>query len=144
MLVEIPLINGVAYGWASIRFSILGAPAIGVTSIAYGDKEVKTNEYGAGRMPIARGYGNVEVNPVQIGMYKELLEALQKVAPGGRITDIPPFDVTVCYRNKANRFTKDVLPYFEFTENKVEANQGDTKLVTTIECICAPISWGVN
>ena len=52
-----PLINGVAYSWASINFTLFGVPVAGIVSIEYNRKQAKTNNYGAGTEPVSRGYG---------------------------------------------------------------------------------------
>lgn len=140
MTPEFPLINGIAYSWASIRLEILGAPLVGVTSIAYGEKDSKENNYGIGRFVVSRGYGNVEPN-ASISLYKDSLEALQKIAPNGRIQDIPAFDVTVAYINRGGKFMKEIIRNFEFTENQVSSSQGENKIVVSIECICSHINW---
>ncbi len=138
---EFPLINGVMYSWASIKLGLLGAPVVGYTAISYGETDDKENLYGQGRFTIGRGYGNVEPN-ASLSLYKDTLTALQKIAPNGRIQDIPPSDVTVFYVNRGGKFVKDVLKNFEFTENKVEASQGDKGLVTSIGCIISHVEWG--
>lgn len=138
---DFPLINGEAYSWASIKAEVLGSLVFGITAINYGEKENKENKYGIGRVPIARGYGNVETN-ASISLYKDTLEALQKIAPNGKIHDIPPFDLTVAYINKNGKYTKDVPKNWEFTENKVESNQGDTGIIVSIECIISDVDWG--
>jgi hypothetical protein len=137
---EFPLINGTAYSWASIRIEVLGSAVRGFTAISYGESDKKENNYGAGRFPVSRGYGNVEPN-ASVSMYKDTVEAIQKIAPNGRIQDIPPFDITVAYKTRAGKFMKEVIRNFEFLENKVETNQGDNKIVVTLPGICSHIDW---
>jgi hypothetical protein len=137
---EFPLINGVMYSWSSIKLEMLGAPVIGYTAINYGETDGKSNKYGQGRFPIGRTYGNVEPN-ASITMYKDALESLQKIAPNGRIQDIAPFDVTVAYVNRGGKFIKETLKNFEFTENKVEVNQGDDGIAVSIQCIISHVEW---
>lgn len=137
---EFPLINGQNYSWASIKAEVLGTLVVGVTEINYGETDQKSNNYGIGRFPISRGYGNVEPT-ASIAFYKDTLVALEKVAPLKRIQDIPPFDVTVAYLTRTGKFTKDILRNFEFTENKVETSQNDGRIVVTIQCIISHVSW---
>lgn len=136
-----PLINGVGYSWSSIKTEIFGSPLVGFTAINYSEKDGKENNYGVGRFPIERGAGNVEPAS-SISLYKSTLQSLQKIAPNGRIQDIPPFDITVAYITKDGKFTKDIIKNAEFTENKVETQQGDTKIVSSIELIISHIKWG--
>lgn len=137
---EFPLINGVGYSWASVKLELLGVPVIGATAINYAETDQKENNYGVGRFPVERGHGNVEPS-ASISLYKSSIEALQKMAPNGRIQDIPPFDVTVAYLTRDGKFTKDVLKNFEFTENKVDVTQGDKKIVSDIQCIISHVDW---
>lgn len=137
---ELPLINGINYSWASVIVAPYGVPLVGITAINYGEKEAKENNYGGSRFAISRGYGNVETT-CSITLYKDTLEALQKAAPFGRITDIPMSDVPVAFINRGGKFIKEVLKNFEFTENKVETQQGDTKILVTIECIISHVEW---
>lgn len=137
---EFPLINGESYSWSSIKAEVLGALLVGISAISFGEKDNKQNQYGIGRFPIARSYGNVEPN-CSITMYKDTVLALQRVAPNGRISDIPPFDVTVAYVKRSGEFVKEVIRNFEFTENKVESSQGDNSIMVQIECICSHIDW---
>lgn len=139
-LPEVPLINGIAYSWSSIRLSILGAPLTGITAINYSETEAKEDLYGVGRYAVARGYGNVSA-ACSISMYKDTLEALQRVAPNGRIQDIPPFDIPVIYINKAGKYCKDVIRNVEFNENKVATKQGENGIVADISCICSHIDF---
>lgn len=139
--IEFPLINGVMYSWASIKIGMLGAPVIGYTAIEYGETDDKENLYGQGRFPIGRSYGNVEPN-ASITLYKDTIQAFQKIAPFGRIADIPPFDVSVFYVNKAGKFVRDVLKNFEFTENKVSSSQGDKGISMQIGAIISHVEWG--
>lgn len=138
---EFPLINGVNYSWASARMIYDGVPFVGITAINYEETDTKENNFGAGRFPTSRGYGSVAAT-CSISLYKDTLAALQKVAPGGRIQDLPPIDVPVAYVTKSGKFTTDVLKNFEFKQNKVATSQGDTKIVTDIECIISHVEWG--
>lgn len=135
-----PLINGQAYSWASIRFELLGVPVVGIVGIGYGETERKENLYGVGRFATHRGYGEVEPN-ARISMYKDTLESMAKISPTGRIQDIPPFDITVAYITRTGKITKDIIKNFEFTEKRVETQQGDMRVIVDSECICSHIEW---
>lgn len=137
---EFPLINGTAYSWANIRVEILGVPVTGIKAIEYGEKENKQNNYGAGRYPVSRGYGNVEPS-ASITLHKDTVNALQAVAPNNRIQDIPKFDVTVAYVADG-KYTMDVIRNMEFTDDITNVNQGDMEIVQKIECICSHIDRG--
>lgn len=138
---DFPLINGVNYSWSSVKLIYDGVPIVGITAINYGETDNKEDNYGTGRRPVSRGYGNITTN-CSVSLYKDSLIALQKIAPNGRIQDLPPIDVPVAFINRDGKFTKDVLRNFEFKENKVSTSQGDTKIVADIECIISHVDWG--
>ncbi|MDL2315036.1 hypothetical protein LJC16_02120 [Bacteroidales bacterium OttesenSCG-928-C19] len=139
-LPEIPLINGVMHSWASIRIPILGVAVTGITGINYGEQDGKENQFGIGRFTIGRGYGNVTTN-CDISLYRDVIDALERIAPNGRIQDIPPFDIPVSFITAGGKYKKHVLKNFEFTENKVEGQQGATGLISTIACIISHVDW---
>ncbi len=94
-----PLVNGQEYSWVNITVNILGRPVTGITKIAYGDKQEKVNNMGAGKLPVSRSRGSRVADGVSVEMFMSELEAIQAVAPNGQIDDIPPFDIVVVLCN---------------------------------------------
>ncbi len=135
-----PLINGKAYEWADIVVNIMGVPMTGITSIEYSEKQTMENVYAAGRFPNARTYGKVEPT-AKITFLMSDIEAVQAVAPLGRIQDIPEFDIPVVFLDTNNLTVKHKLRNVRFTENKRTSSTGDGALLVEIELIISHIEW---
>lgn len=135
------LLNGVNYAWANITIPMFGLPLIGVTKINYKQSQVKDNNYGMGREPVSRGYGNIEYEG-EIEMYYDEVVRLNQaaIAAGGKsILDIPWFDLPIVFGGVGVAVNTTILQATEFKENPLQANQGDTKLLVTIPLIIGGI-----
>ncbi|NBR15169.1 MAG: hypothetical protein EBU01_11430 [Crocinitomicaceae bacterium] len=141
-MATIPFINGKQHAWASVSVNILGRTLTGITSISFGHKKNKENLYGAGDEPIARGDGNKEYEPVKFSVYQFEAEGIEKVAPLGDITSIPPFEIVVQFKETLNSPKKTyVIQNNEFTMDMRDLKQGDTKSIVNLETICAGIIY---
>lgn len=136
----IPLINGVTYSWGDIVALIAGVPITGITAIDYGDSQEVVNHYGAGRHPISRSKGRI-TPAAKITLYQEEVVAIQKQAPLGRLQDIAPFDITVCYLPENGQITQDVIRNCQFKENKRAWKEGDTKQEVELELLPSHIEF---
>ncbi len=136
----VPLINGKSYEWADILVNVLGVPVIGITNIEYEEKQGMENIYGAGRLPVSRGYGKIEPT-AKMTILMEELENIQTVAPFGRIQDIPEFDIVVMYLDVANITRKHVLKNVRFMNNKRTASSGDTSIPVELELIISHVQY---
>lgn len=139
---NIPLINGIRHSWGSVRVNLLGRTVTGITAIKYDDKVEKVNNYGAGNMPVSRGYGKYEAS-ASITLHSYEIDAIQRVlGPGKRIQDIPPFDIVVSYlADNTDQVVTHVLRNCEFTSNKREVKSGDTVIEAEFELILSHIEW---
>lgn len=139
---NIPLINGIRHSWASIRVNLLGRTVTGITAIKYDDKVEKVNNYGAGNMPVSRGYGKYEAS-ASITLHHYEIDAIQRaLGIGKRIQDIPPFEITVSYlADNTDQIVTHVLRNCEFTSNKREVKTGDTVIEVELELILSHIEW---
>lgn len=135
-----PLINGREHDWSSIQLLVGGVPIYGVTRINYDDNTVKENRYGAGSMPVSRGYGNYTAK-CGFTLYASETRAIQQSAPNNKLQDIGPFDVVIQYLVGTSIIT-DVVRNCEFTGNSRSLNQGDTAIEVEHEIICSHIDWG--
>lgn len=141
MAEKTPLINGVRHSWASIRCQILGRTVTGITKITYEDTEEKSNNYGAGKMPVSRGVGNYEAT-ASVTLHAYEVAAIQRsLGVGKRLQDIAPFDITVSYLNDSDTVENHVLRNVEFTNNKRDISQGDTVIEVELELILSHIEW---
>lgn len=136
----VPLINGKSYEWADIAVNVLGADIIGITNIEYEEKQAMENIYGAGRLPVSRGYGKIEPT-AKMTILMEELENIQSVAPNGRIMDIPEFDIVVAYLDAANVTRRHVLKNVRFMNNKRASSSGDTSIPVELELIISNIQF---
>jgi hypothetical protein len=137
----IPLINGRAYDWASLRAQLLGQTVAGITAVSYEDTQEKVNNYGAGINPTSRGLGKIEPKASITLEMKELERIQAALPPGGRIQDIAPFPISISYVNTSNQLVNHTLHNCEFTNNKREIKTGDTNIEVELELIISHISW---
>lgn len=135
-----PLINGKAYEWADIRLILFGIPVAGITAISYSDKQEMENNYGAGSLPVSRGYGNVMCE-ASITLESNEVEAITAQAPNGRLQEISEFDVVVSYLPVGGLPVTHTLKMCRFMENVRDAKQGDKKIEVTIPLIVGSIKW---
>lgn len=136
-----PLVNGQAYSWAQIACNILGTDVAGITAISYSETQDKQDNYGAGTRPVSRGYGNV-VATASITLEMAEVQALQNIAPGRNIMEIPAFDIIVSYIPKGGTGTvTHKLRNCEFKTNVREVNQNDMTIPCVLELIISHIDW---
>lgn len=133
-----PLINGVAYSWASINFVLFGVPVAGIVAIDHNKKQEKTNNYGAGIEPVSRGYGR-KTYEGSIEIYLDEWKKVISAAPSRDPLAIPWFDIQITYGNSIADATTDILRAVEFMEDPFSAKEGDTKLTVKIPLIIGGI-----
>ncbi|MDP1812337.1 MAG: hypothetical protein Q8K66_13125 [Sediminibacterium sp.] len=138
-LTDVPLINGKAYSWSSIKFILAGVTVVGITAINYSDDVEKENGYGQGQMPIDRGEGNYKAES-GITLKANEVEALTEKAPNGRIQDFGVFDIIVFYLVGTKKVTHKIRNA-EFTGNKRDIKQGDKIIEVQLPLIISHIDW---
>lgn len=129
-------------GWSYIRVDMMGLTVEDIVAIDYKDGQKKENFYSAGNKPTGRGRGNYEAS-ASITLTKEGVEKLQRSLPTGkRLTDIAPFDITICYTpDDTSPLTTDVIRNAEFTENPRSLKQGDMSNDVMLPLIVSCIDW---
>jgi hypothetical protein len=132
------MVNGINYSWGNITLVLFGVNVVGITKIAYSEKQEKKNNYGAGYQPIGRGYGNVEPSG-SIEIYTEELKRIIAAAPNRSLLGIPAFDIQVVFGGNGVAADKDILRFCEFTEQGLTAAQNDTKLLVTLPLVIGSI-----
>lgn len=137
---EIPLINGISYGWADIVVTIAGVPMTGISAVSYGDEKEMKNKYGAGRHPVSRAFGRITPEAKITLSFEEVL-ALQKQAPNGRLYDIAPFTITVSYLPESSIIVHDKICNCQFKNNKKDWKEGDTDKDIELDLIVSHIQW---
>lgn len=133
-----PLINGINYSWANVSLVLFGTPVTGIVAIDYNRKQKKDNNYGAGKAPVSRGYGNEEYDG-SIEIYLDTWKAIIAASPNNNPLEITPFDIPVVFSGNGVAVSKDVLRACEFMEDPLSAKQGDTKLTVKIPLIIGGI-----
>lgn len=124
-MIEIePLINGREYGWADIVVNIGGVPITGIRAVKYSQEMEKQDLYGAGRYPVARGYGRVKTQ-ASITLLAGQVMALQNQAPEGQIFRIKPFNIVVSYQPEAGAMVTHILKNCEFLKSEIDFKEGD-------------------
>lgn len=134
---------GTMQGWNSVSANMLGRDVQGFSSIKYTDEVSKENVKGGGMYPIGRAVSNYEPE-ASITLYKEEVDALRlSLAPGKRIQDIAPFDITVEYATKDGLILRDRIRNCEFTNSGVEVSQGDGTIALEYKLIVSHIEYNV-
>lgn len=135
-----PLINGKTYSWGDIAVVIFGKRIVGITAINYDQEQEKENVYGAGNVPVNRGYGNKKYS-ASITLLSDEVTALEQATPNGDLTDIPAFDIVVSYMNDQRGVVTHILKSAEFTKDSRSSKQNDSKIEIELPLIIAPIIW---
>jgi len=138
-----PLVNGRAYDWAQVfvKASQGSMPFFGIKSIKYDDTQEMENNYGAGNMPVSRGYGNYSAT-ASITLTMEEIEKLQQGIPSGRLQDYPEFDVTVSFvHTEQAKIVNHVIRNCKFKNNGRDMNQNDKEFATELELLVSHIDW---
>jgi hypothetical protein len=126
----VPLINGVAHSWNNINLILFGTPVIGITAIEWSSKQDINDNYGAGPIPVSRGYGKKEYTG-SIELYYDTWRDIINNAPNKDPLDIPFFDIPVTFGGTVTPSVV-VLKACNFLEAPVSVNQGDTMIKVKI------------
>ncbi len=141
-----PLINGVQYSWASIKFNMLGRTITGITSVNYAQDREKMDNSGAGDQPDHRTYGPRKAK-ADITLYQYEVDAIIAAAKNQGIPDIldiPPFDLVVVYQATSTSPARtDIVRNCEFTTNGIDVKQGDMKSEQKMPLITSHIDMAV-
>jgi hypothetical protein len=136
----VPLINGKSYEWANIVVNIMGVPIVGITNIEYEEKYEMENIYGAGSEVVSRGYGK-NTPTAKMTILMEELEAIQKVAPLGKLQRIPEFDIVVAYLDTSLAIVTHKIRNVRIMNNSRKSNTGDTSIPVELELLISNIEW---
>jgi len=140
MILGTPLINGVAYAHADIVIEIFGVPQIGVTSIDYGDMQKMTPNFSTGQHMTSVGFG--EVTPdAKITMTLELIQAIQAIAPGGKIQNIPFFNIGLNFLPEGGILVRHSLKKCKFKGRRVASATGNSQIEEVLELFVADIDY---
>jgi hypothetical protein len=135
---------GKIYTGGDIKASFLGTTPDGVDAIMYGVTQAKENVYSMGsRKPVGRIHKE-EVFDSSITVKPFVLDALERSAPGGKITRITAFTIGVSYMDdEQNTIKRDELLYVEFTGVKRESKNDNNELVYELPLVIGDIEVNV-
>lgn len=133
---------GKVAGWNSITVNVLGRDVEGITELEYNDSLEKENIRGAGAFPVGRGEGNYEAKASITLQHEEAVALRASLGVGGRLTDLPPFDINVRYEYQGFVY-KDVIRNCEFTSDGIAPKQGDKSLHNKYDLVVSHIDWNV-
>ena len=132
------------FSCVNITIGLLDNPlVIGVAAISYKRKKTFENKYLTGAEPVAEGEGKAEYE-CSITLDEVEVRKITAAIPAGypkKLSELPPFTVTVSFRRGPRRVTDKVYNW-RFLEDGVEAKEGDTGLLRTIASKCAGIDFG--
>lgn len=135
-----PLINGRSYGWGDIIINVGPLTVTGVTAIKYEEEQEKEDVYGAGRRPVARGYGRIKAS-ASITLSVETVMALTGSSRDGQLNRMAPFPITVLYQPESGPIIRDVLMNCEFKKQSRDWKEGDMKKEVELELLVSHIEW---
>jgi|ADGO01.1.fsa_nt_gi hypothetical protein len=139
-VVGVPLINGVEYTHADIVCNILGIPVVGITAINYSDPQTITLNHGTGTLPVSRGFGPVQPQASITMMMKEV-QRLSNAAPGGRIQNIPDFDIGVNFITEAGDFVRHRLIRVRFTGRNPNSEVNNSMIAEELQLSVVDIDY---
>jgi hypothetical protein len=138
-----PLINGRSFDWSmvAVRLSNGTIPLMGITAITYEDEQEIENNYGAGNMPVSKGYGNYTASCTITVPMEEVIK-IQRATESKRLQDVPSFDLVVSYIHpQLDRQVNDVIRNCDFTKNSRSLNQNDKTFPIELTLHCSHIDW---
>lgn len=133
-------INGKSYAWAEVEVSVMGVILTELSAIEYKDERKTVLNYGAGSEPISYGYGPKTCSG-GITLKMSAVESMQKVAPQGDITLLPPFSIVVSFVGDANKVVTHKILGCLIKGNTRGLKQGDTDVEVKLDLLVGKIVW---
>lgn len=141
-----PLVNGRAYDWAQVlvRMSNGNTPFFSIKKVSYKDNQEIENNYGAGNMPVSRGFGNYSAE-CTITLAMEEVEKIQGSVPSGRLQDVPEFDLIISFVHpETARIVNHTVRNCRFKSNGRDLEQNAKEFPIDLELIPSHIEWNGN
>lgn len=141
MVTGLPLINGVSFTFADLQLMIFGVPIIGLTGISYMDEQVMQANYSAGsKLPTSVGFGNITFD-CSITMTMEAVQAIRKVAPNGRLQNIPFFPVGINFLPDSGLLVRHVLKNCRFKGTSQAPAPDQSQIEVTLPLFVSDIDY---
>ncbi len=135
--------NSEEYGFNDITLVMLGRPVLTVRRVRYKVTQAKDNIYGRGKLPIARGRGQVSFEGDIAILHSDLRALLTSVGGGDNLLSIKPFDIIVNYGPLVGLQSTDILKYCEFTEQEIDVKEGDMFTEVPLPILIGDIQFNV-
>jgi hypothetical protein len=125
------LINGVAYSWSRISFSVYGVAITGIYALTYKVKREKKDIVASGDEPHARHIGAKEYSgSIELDMKEvERIRDAVRAVGGTDLTDAPASPLIVEFMEGLNT-RKHVIKNMEFLEDGYDLKQGENVKVS--------------
>jgi len=136
----VPLINGVEYTHADVVVNLFGIPLVGITSIEYSDNQTIEGNYSTGRLPTSVGFGQI-VFTASLTITSVEFRRLLLITPGGRLQDIPFFDVGINYIPEGGIFVRDRLVRCKFKGANITSATNNTQIEVPLELFVADVRY---
>jgi len=140
MVGGVPLINGVAYAHADITLEIFGVPIIGLTAIEYGDAQDITPNYSTGQLPTSVGFGAIKFS-AKLTLTTEAVQAIQRVAPGGRLQNIQFFNIGVNFLPDSGVLVRHALKACRFMGRQLSSAVNGSQIEESLDIFVADIDY---
>lgn len=142
MIIEqVPIINGVEYTHADILINVAGIQLIGLNAIDYGDTQEITGNHSTGHKYTSVGFGPVETRAT-LTVSMSGVELIQSIAPGGRIQNIPFFNVGINYLPlDTNILVRHKLKNCRFKGRNPNSQVGGSQIEEVLELFVGDIDY---
>lgn len=135
--------NSEEYAFNDITLVMLGRPVITLRRVRYKVMQEKENIYAKGKLPIARGRGNLMFEGDLTILHSDLRALLNTVGGGDNILSIKPFDIVVNYGPLVGVQSTDILKYVEFLEQEIDVKDGDKFTEIPLPILIGDIQFNV-
>jgi len=139
-VVGVPMVNGTEYTHVDLVLFILGVPVVGVNAIKYSDNQSITMNHSTGTKAVSRGFGPV-VCEGSITLTMKEVNRLSAAAPGGRIQNIPDFDIGVNFLTEAGDFIRHKLIRCRFKGRNPNSQVNNSQIEEELELSIADIKY---
>lgn len=137
--------NSAEFAWKDIEVVMLGRPIVRLLEVKYKVNKETKEIYGRGQEPLGIQEGNKKYEgELKIGQseLEALINKAQQLIPGGDPTDLPPFNIAICFE-KAGVLRSDVLVGIKLSEFEKGMKQGDSDMEVTLPFKCLSINYNV-
>lgn len=136
-----PLINGVSPAHVNLVINILGTPIVGITAITYSELQEITPNHSTNPLPTSVGFGIV-TSTASITLTSEAAQALSNIAPGGKIQNIPFFDIGINFiPESSTTYYRHSLKSCRFKGRDLNSAVGNSQIEETLELFVAEIDY---